>query len=392
MLKKILFYFNQGISDLFKNKGRSFLTSLGIIIGVYSVVLLLAVGEGLKVYISNQFESIGSSLIYVLPGKISDGGAGMVSGKKFAQNDYLRLRKGLPTSVVVPANTNSTTLESLTEKKSAVIVGSTREIFATLNCNPEKGRVFSKSEEVSGRKVVVLGAKIAEKLFNKSNPVNQILKIRDLRFKVVGVIEKKGTSDLDDHVFAPYKTVQVMNNDKTFMAFYIKPPTKEDTVVVAEKTKRILLKTYEADDFSVSTQEELLRTISCILNILNIGLAGIAAISLLVGGIGITNIMYVTVTERTKEIGIRRAIGATQKDILFQFLVQSVLLTTLGGVLALLLAFASALALYSFFPVTITQVGICLGFFVSFFIGVIFGVLPALKAAKLSPVEAIRYE
>jgi len=205
-------------------------------------------------------------------------------------------------------------------------------------------------------------------------------------------LKKKGTSDLDDHVFAPYKTVQLMNNDKTFMAFYIKPPNKDSTAVVVEKTKRILLKNLKADDFSVSTQEELLKTISGILNILNIGLAGIAAISLLVGGIGITNIMYVTVTERTKEIGIRRAIGATQKDILFQFLVQSVMLTTLGGIIALLFAFVTATILYALFPVTITQIGVCLGFFVSFFIGVIFGVFPALKAAKLSPVEAIRYE
>lgn len=396
-MKKIIFHFQEGIRDLYKNKGRSFLTSLGIIIGVFSVVLLLSLGEGLRLYISNQFESLGSNLIYILPGKISSGGASLLGGKKYTFRDYLKLKSGLINSIVVPITTKNVTVVATNKDESTSVLGATREIFTVRNLNLQKGRYYSKNEEVGGRKVVLIGPKIAEKLFRYVNPVGQTVKIQGLRFLVIGVLEPKGGGgfggpDLDNFLYIPYKAIWSITGDKSFASFYIKPERKEAIPLVVEKANKIMLKTYKVDDFSISTQKELISTISSIFSVINLMLVGIAAISLLVGGIGITNIMYVVITERTREIGIRRAIGATQKDILFQFLIQSVLLTTLGGLMAILLAYIVVFFVYPIFPATITIGSLFLAFFVSFFIGTIFGVFPAIKAARLSPVEAIRYE
>lgn len=394
---KFTLYLNEGIRDLFKNKGRTFLTSLGIIIGVYSVVLLLSFGEGLKVYINQQFESLGSNLIYVLPGKISGGGQGLLGGRKFTTTDFQRLRSRLSNAKVVPATTKNVSIETPSKTESISVAGSTVDFFTIRNLTLRDGRYFSRSDEASGRKVVVLGPKIAEKLFGSRNPVRQTVKIQGLRFLVVGITQSKGGGglggpDIDNYAFIPYRTAWVLSNDKTFLTFYIRPPDKESIPSIVEKTKTILLKNYKEDEFSVATQDELISTISGIFAVVNSVLVGIAAISLLVGGIGITNIMFVTVSERTKEIGIRRAVGAQESNILLQFLTQSILLTTLGGGLALLLAFLTNLVVNRFFPATITPAGMGLAFGVSFVIGVVFGVLPARKAAKMAPVTAIRYE
>jgi putative ABC transport system permease protein len=396
-MTKLGLYFREGISDLLKNKGRTFLTSLGIIIGVYSVVLLLSFGEGLKLYINQQFESLGTNLIYILPGKITGGSASFLGGKKFTYTDYQKLRTHLTNSQVVPVTTKNVSIETPAKTEATSLIGSTVEFFQMRNLTLREGRYFSRSDVGSGRKVAVIGPKIAAKLFGSRDPVRQTVKIQGLRFLVIGVIDSKGGGglggpDIDSYVFIPYKTAWILTNDKSFLSMYIKPPNKESIPSVVEKTKKIMLEKYKIDDFSVTTQDELIATISGIFAVVNSVLVGIAAISLLVGGIGITNIMFVTVSERTKEIGIRRAIGAQESNILLQFLTQSILLTTLGGGLALLLAFLTNLVISQFFPATITPVGMSLAFGVSFVIGVVFGVLPARKAAKMAPVTAIRYE
>ncbi|MFA6005625.1 MAG: ABC transporter permease [Patescibacteria group bacterium] len=396
-MTKLGLYFTEGINDLLKNKGRTFLTSLGIIIGVYSVVLLLSFGEGLKLYINQQFESLGTNLIYILPGKISGSSPSLLGGKKFTFSDYRKLRSLLNNSQVVPVTTKNVSIETPSKSESTSLMGSTVDFFGTRNLTLTEGRYFSRSDEASGRKVAVIGPKIAEKLFGNQNPVRKSVKIQGLRFLIIGVTEPKGGGglggpDIDNYVFIPYKTAWILTNDKSFLSFYIEPPDKESIPVVVEKATRLLLEKYKVDDFSVTTQDELIATISGIFTVVNSVLVGIAAISLLVGGIGITNIMFVTVSERTKEIGIRRAIGAQENNILLQFVTQSILLTTLGGTLALLLAFLTNLVINRFFPATITPIGMILAFGVSFVIGVVFGVLPARKAAKMTPVTAIRYE
>ncbi|MCR4326760.1 MAG: ABC transporter permease [Candidatus Roizmanbacteria bacterium] len=398
-MKRFWFYVREGIEDLKKNKGRSFLTSLGIIIGVYSVVLLLALGEGIKVYIQDTFESLGSNIIYVLPFKIENGpsGASSFNVKQFQARDYLILRTQIKDSLVVPLIDANVQAVSGSETVSTQIVGGTRDMFFLLNLTLEKGRYFSESESVSSRKVVVIGPDVAEKLFGKRNPIGERVTIDDLPFTILGVLEPKGGGglggpSLDLQIYAPYKTVQQINGNKFISAFYVQPSSDTSITAVVSRIETIMSRDRNSDELGVSTQEELIGTISSIFAVINTVLIGIAAISLLVGGIGITNIMYVTVTERTREIGIRRAIGAQKHDIMLQFLALSLLLTGVGGGIGLLLAYLSTLAIRIVFPATITPIAPIIAFGVSFAIGLVFGVLPARKAANLSPLEAIRSE
>jgi len=397
-MKGISFYFHEAITDIWINKGRSFLTSLGIIIGVYSVIMLLSLGQGLKVYIEQQFESLGTNLIFVVPGKLEGvkSSQSMIGGPKFTENDYRKLQSGLSEARVVPVILKSVVATSRKDQTTALLSGSTQDLSLVYNMQLQQGRFFSKSEELSGRKVIVLGSEVAEDLFATS-PVGQTLDINDLKFKIVGVLQPKGggglgDSSFDNHLYAPYKALYLLSNERDFYSFYIKTNSSEEIDLVQAKAERILLKNHEEEDFSLSTQDELLTTISDIFTMINFVLVGIAAISLLVGGIGITNIMYVTVTERTREIGIRRAIGAQENNILYQFLSLSLILTFMGGLIGIVLAYLTTLAVYQFFPATITLEAVLIAFAVCAVIGTTFGVFPARKAAKLSPVEAIRYE
>ncbi len=396
-MKRIWFYLRESIQDLKKNKGRTALTSLGIIIGVYSVVLLLALGEGIKVYIQDTFESLGSNIIYVLPFKLAAGGASSVNMKQFQAKDFTMLRTKLNDSLVAPVIDSNVQVQSKTETVSTEIDGSTRDMFSLLNLTIQEGRYFSESEAVSTRKVAVIGSKLAEELFDKRNPVGERIRIDELPFTIVGVLEPKGGGGLggpsfDSNVYAPYKSVQQINGTKNITSFMVQAQEDTNIELLVKRIEELLLRTRNADELSVSTQEELIGTISSIFAVINMVLIGIAAISLLVGGIGITNIMYVTVTERTKEIGVRRAIGAQKHDILMQFLVLSLLLTSIGGGIGLLLAYFTTLAIRIVFPATITPMAPIIAFGVSFVIGLVFGVLPARKAANLSPLEAIRSE
>jgi putative ABC transport system permease protein len=398
-MNQLIFYIKGAFNDLYKNKGRTFLTSLGIIIGVYSVILLLSLGEGLKIYIEDQFAALGTNLVYVIPGKInpSSGGASVMGGKLYTNSDLKKLEAGIPEALVVPVIMKNITLYSRLDSYSTSMVGSTKDIFTARNLDLVSGRYFSKSEELSGRKVIVIGSKVAEDFFGISNPIKQTIKIQNLRFTVVGVLASKGGGgfggpDFDAFVYTPYKAAYLFTSERKFASFYLRANQKEEIPQIVAKAQRIMLKTYEPDDFYIATQDELISTISGIFAVINSVLVGIGAVSLLVGGIGITNIMYVTVTERTREIGIRRAIGAEESNILLQFLSTSILITSLGGIVGIILAYATTLFLQNFFPATITPEAIFISFSVSVIIGIIFGVFPARKAAKLSPVEAIRYE
>jgi len=397
-MSRLLFYLKEAITDLKNNKGRSFLTSLGIIIGVYSVILLLSLGEGLKIYIEKQFDSLGTNLIFIIPGKLEGARSqnSAVGGAKFTYTDYQKLQRGLPEALVVPASLKNANVTNRQETLSTSLVGSTQGVATIYNLRTQSGRFFSRSEELSGRKVAVIGSKVASDLFS-GDPVGESVDINKIKFKIIGVLEPKGGGgfggpSFDDFIYAPYKSLYLLGSDRNFYTFYLQAESPDKVDITMAKAKRILLREYADDDFSLNTQEELLKTISGIFAMINSVLVGIAAISLLVGGIGITNIMYVTVTERTREIGIRRAIGALESNILMQFITLSVLLTFIGGLLGIGLAYLTSLLIYRFFPATITLEAVVIAFAVCGLIGVVFGVFPARKAAKLSPVEAIRYE
>jgi len=263
-----------------------------------------------------------------------------------------------------------------------------------MNIEAQYGRILTKSDIQSGSKVGVLGYTIAEKLFgDPRNAVGKTVRFEKQRYKVVGVSEKKGDNETDGAIFISYKaTYGSLNPDKTFWSLYLGVESEDAIPIAKKKAEEALLKRYNEDDFSVTEQSELLKSINQIFSIINTVLVAIGSISLLVGGVGIMNIMYATVTERTKEIGIRRAIGATQKDILNQFLAESIVLSIMGGLLGLILATLIVLIVRIFFPASINVFSVVVTLLISTAIGVIFGVFPARRAAKLPPIEAIRFE
>lgn len=395
--------FKSALVDFGKNKGRTFLTSMGIMIGVLSVVLLMAVGTGLKLFIKNQFDSLGTNLVYVIPGGVFNSRGGFSNnsgavGPIFTENDIARLKRLSIVEYVMPVYTKATTVTVEGKIEDGTIFATSEEVFPARNLKPDFGEVFSQSDNSGRNKVVVIGPKIATNLFgDKKLAVGKKIRIESQSYRVVGVLESKGGGgfggpDLDSFIYMPYKTAYTFNSDKKFVQILAK--ARSETEVPRLKTEITKELTYrlKEEDFSVVESTEILNAIGSIFGTLNVVLVAIAAISLVVGGIGILNIMYVTVTERIKEIGIRRALGARSSDILWQFLVEAVVLSVFGGFLGLGLAGLIVLAVQSVFPASISWQSVVLALGTSSGIGIVFGVFPAKKAADLSPIEAIRYE
>lgn len=394
------FILKSAFFDFSRNKGRTFLTSLGILIGVLSVVLLTAFGLGLKEYIRQQFESLGTNLIYVMPGDLKSGfaAASGIGGIKFTLRDSQNLARVPGVEFSLPMAVAMSKTQGDTDFKTYEVVGSSADIFEAMNLEIEYGDKYSKTDVSKSARVAVIGSKVATQIFNSADSaLGKKIRIESLSYKVIGIVKQKGGGGLggpsiDEHIYIPYTASSAYIEDKKFYAIYLKVSDNNDLQTVKNSIKTELLKEYKGDKFSVADQTEILSVISSIFNILNSVLVAIAAISLLVGGIGIMNIMYVTVTERIREIGIRRAVGATQRDILAQFLVEAVILSVFGGLSGLVLAFLITLAIKSVFPAYIDIQSVILALGVSSIIGIVFGVLPARKAAQLSPIEAIRYE
>ena len=397
-----LFILKSAVFDFSRNKGRTFLTSLGILIGVLAVILLVAFGLGLRKYIQQQFESLGTNLLRVVPGQILQGGSfrsgpGAFGTIRFDEKDVAILKRIKNAGYVIPVFSKTITIVGGGKNETGDLYASSADIFKGLNLKAKFGEIFTKEAVAKRSKTVVIGPKIAEKLFGSSSlAVGNKIKVEGQSFKVIGVLEPKGGGfggpDLDSFVYMPYKTAYIFNPDKKFLAIVVKTDTAESMDTVKAEIKTRLNKRYKEDDFSVIEQAELLSAISSIFSIINLVLVSIAAISLVVGGIGIMNIMYVTVTERIREIGIRRAMGARKVDILSQFLIESVILSLFGGFLGIFIAFLITLFIQQFFPAYIDLNSVLLALGVSSAIGIIFGVFPAKKAADLSPIDAIRYE
>jgi putative ABC transport system permease protein len=384
------------LEDFRRNKVKTALTSLGIMIGVMSVVLLIGLGLGLKNYIEGQFNSMGANLVMIMPGSgISGGtGAGIVGGAEFDERDVTNISRVPNTKYVIPMYFKSAGVEAGGEKKSAYILGVNEDYFSLMNKKLIGGELFTKSDVAAGAKIAVLGNKIAEDLFgNPGDAIGKTVRFENLRVKVIGVVEKTGDSEQDTGVIMPYKTTfGSINPKKTFWTIYVGVESKDQVQNVKDGIKEVLLKRYKADDFSVTEQSEILSTVNQIFGIINTVLIAIGSISLVVGGIGIMNIMYATVTERTKEVGIRRAVGATRRDILLQFLTESLILSVFGGLLGLIFASLIVLVVRIWFPAAINLFSVLITFGISSGIGVFFGVFPARRAANLTPIEAIRYE
>lgn len=403
-MQYFLFILKSALDDFRRNKVRTFLTSLGILIGVSSVILLMALGLGFKEYIRQQFESLGTNILIVMPGKILEGGSfsssseSSLTGARFEESDINRLKRIDGLSYVVPVFIKTVKTSSSESSEIGDLFATSSDIFVMRNLEAEKGVVFDKGDDEKKTKNVVIGPKIAIKLFSSTdNAVGKTLKIENVAFKVIGVLKSKGGGgfggpDFDSFIYMPFRSALSFNPDKKIFTIYLKASDENQIPQLKEDVKKSLVKNYDKDDFSVLEQNEILNAVSSIFAMLNSILVTIAAISLLVGGIGIMNIMFVSVMERTREIGIRRAIGATRKDILYQFLMEAVALSLAGGIMGLIFSFVTVMVIQRFFPALIDYFSVMTALIVSSAIGILFGIIPSRRAAYLTPVEAIRYE
>ncbi len=398
--------FKSAMISIMRNKLRSILTTLGVVIGVLSVILLTSIGNGLTVFVEKQFETLGSNLLIVSPGEIinEEGGfnqeaaALSLSTSKLSLADATALsRVGYPLGDVSPVIEGSVDIRSDQGKRKGFSVATSPEYSELRNTKTTKGRFFNDTDQSSSRKVAVIGSNIADKLYSGVNPVGQTVTINRIKFEIIGVAEPKssgsfGGPDIDSSVYIPITTARSALSQDKISYILVQALDKKEIDRAKDKISEVMGKRLEEEDFSVFDQAEILETIQTILATLTVGLAGIAAISLVVGGIGIMNIMLVAVSERTREIGLRKALGATPKNILTQFLIESAVLSTLGGIIGIILGMLGALAIKPFFPATPALNSVLLAFAVSLLTGIIFGVFPAKKAANLNPIEALRYE
>jgi len=333
----IFFVVKAALEDFRRNKTRTFLTSLGILIGVFAVVMLTALQLGLKQYINDQFAALGKSTLFVVPGKILSGGSfnatSALASIKFDNRDLLSLKRLKEIKEISPIFSKQTTAKSEKKSEDSTILFASEAFFDINGFKIQKGRLFDKTDIDKKAKVVVLGPKIAEKLFGTIEAaIDQKVAANSVNFTVIGITESKGGGgfggpDYDSYMFAPYTAGFIFNPAKNYSRFTIKFDESYSVSQVKEAIKKELLKRYDEDSFSIIEPGDILSAVNSIFGVLNIVLVAIASISLLVGGIGIMNIMFVTVSDKTKEIGVRRAIGARKKDILVQFIIESTILS-----------------------------------------------------------------
>ncbi len=386
-----------------RNVMRSFLTILGIVIGVAAVVTMVTLGNGATRSVSDQISSMGSNLLMVLPGQRF--GPGSAGAPDFKSRDVEAIRGQIAAaSLIAPVVIKSATAVFQAENWSTSVVGTNDDYFEAGNWTLADGRTFTDAELRAGKAVCVIGQTVREKLFGGQSPIGAPIRIKQFSCDVIGLLKAKGQSamgsDQDDTVVMPLRAVQrrlAGNQDISRLMISVRQGASIDAVkeqLTLLLRERRNISEAEDDDFRVMDTRQIAETLTATTKILTMLLGAVAAVSLLVGGIGIMNIMLVSVTERTREIGIRLAIGALEREVLLQFLIEAVVLSSLGGLIGILLATTASIALsnvmqmpYLFDP-TINL----LSFTFSAAIGVIFGYFPARRAARLDPIEALRHE
>ena len=396
------------IKALLRNKSRAFLTMLGIIIGIASVIAMVSLGQSSTLSVREQLSGMGSNMIMIMPGRQMRGGVNMgnSSAKSLDMKDLRSIEQNARyVAHVSPSVSTGAQLVYGSNNHPGQIQGVAPCYIDIRMYKLESGIMFTEEDVKTYNKVCVVGKTVVDNLFtNGENPIGQVVRFGSIPMKIIGVLESKGQNqmgqDQDDIVLAPYTTVQ-----KRFMAIthfnmlFASATSEEESELAATEITYILRANHkiaegEEDDFDIRTQEELLSTMSSVTQMLTMLLAAIASISLIVGGIGIMNIMYVTVTERTKEIGLRMAIGAQNRDIMLQFLSESVILSLIGGVIGIILGLILSYALSHIlnWPYVVSQTAIMVSFLVCAATGIFFGWYPAKKAANMDPIAALRYE
>jgi len=388
--------FRIALRALNANKVRSALTMLGVIIGVAAVILLVSIGTGVQSQITGQISGLGSNLLFAFPGSFEGGGGGPGGGiiKQFTTDDadYVQSRIGSQ-GVVIPSLQSAAQLRAGNRTKSTTLGGTDQNGDAAAG-SLETGRWFVRGEVVGTARVAVIGSDVRDEFFPGQDPTGREIDVSGQPFKVIGLLEAKGGSlggSQDNVVYVPYTTAQQILGTRDISAMLIEVNETDNIQAVKAQVERALTPRF-GDQFTVFTQEQTLGILSTLLGTLTAMLAGLASISLLVGGIGIMNIMLVSVSERTREIGIRKAVGARTYDILSQFVIEAMVLSILGGGLGILVGAGGAFALQKWIPAEVTFWAVALAFVFSAAVGVFFGVYPAYRASRLDPIEALRYE
>lgn len=378
------------------NRLRSSLTVLGVVIGVLSVVLLVSVGSGARAVVTAGVEDLGSNLLFVAPGTFEFGQ--VPTRSQFTLDDIedlsreLRDRARVTGSIASGERVRTDTGAAFTS-----VIGVTADFEDVVNRPVDRGEFLNESDVATGRRVAVLGASAAEGLFGGIDPIARNITIGGLRFRVIGTVEPLGTAlgvDRDSQVYVPLTAAQRLFGIRTIDSIFVRTDDRADLDAVTAAVGDVLSERFEPDEFSVLSQDEILGVAERILDTLTLVLAAIAGISLLVGGIGVSNIMLVSVSERTREIGLRKALGARTSEITRQFLVEAIVLCGIGGLLGAALGVGLSVAADRLTPVPaqVTWWSVGLAFGVSVFVGVAFGVFPARRAGRLDPVVALRRE
>lgn len=412
---KLLQNLLEALESLSANKLRSMLTVLGIVIGVAAVIAMLSIGRGAQAAITNQIESIGTNLIYISPGAIREGGVVSAPGAAGTLTlDDAEALMYLPNILTVAPETNGRAqIAYLGQNTNSRLIGTTPSYQILRNLTLADGSFISDSNLVTRSTVIVLGANVATQLFGStSGVVGQSVRLNGQPYRIIGVLEAKGGTSFfsqDDQVIVPLTTAQTrltggqfFRGANTINQINIQVDSSKNVTAAMSSVTETLRErhrtTADTDDFTVTSQQDSIDAVTSVTNTLSIFLGGIAGISLLVGGIGVMNIMLTTVTERTHEIGLRKAVGARRRDILLQFLVESVLLSLLGGVIGVAVGWSIArligqvqLSGNAITPV-VSLDSVLLATIFSMAIGLFFGIYPATRAAKLQPVDALRYE
>lgn len=392
---------------LLRNKMRSLLTMLGIIIGVGAVIAMVAIGQGAQVQVEAQISSLGSNILLVFPGTTTRGGvmAGAGTGSTITEEDGQAVKEQCPAvAYVSPLLRSGAQVVYANLNWGTVIQGGAVDFFSIRDFRLQSGDYFTEQDVRAATKVCLLGKTVIDQLFESADPVGQTVRIRNIPFRVIGTLQPKGQNamgqDQDDIIIIPYTTLQkrLMGHTRSW-GFIVSAVSKAQISTAQQQITDLLrvrhkLGPMDDNDFTIRTQTEIADAQSATANIMTILLASIASISLLVGGIGIMNIMLVSVTERTREIGIRMSIGARKRDILTQFLMEAIVMSLLGGLIGIAFGIggSSLVSKFAGWPTFVTANSIFLAVFFSMAVGVFFGYYPARKASGLNPIDALRYE
>jgi len=393
---------------LLRNKLRAFLTMLGIIIGVASVIAMVAIGQGSKQSIHDQLSSMGTNMLTVQPASNLNGGV-RIAGASFQTltSKDIDALKNHPQYITELSPSVSSKGQAINGALNwpTTMTGVSPEYLDIRKLSVKDGIPFTQNDVLTSAKVCLIGQTVIDNIFpNGENPIGKIIRFGHIPFQIIGVLSPKGFNtfgqDQDDILIAPYTTVQKRILATIYYSNIYASAASEDVtdLAVTEMTNKLRashrLRDSEDNDFTVRTQQELIATLSSTSGLLTVLLTVVAGISLVIGGIGIMNIMYVSVTERTKEIGLRMSIGARGKDILLQFLMEAILISITGGVIGVLLGFLSTqiVTMTLGWPTIISQSSVVLSFVVCAVTGIFFGYYPAQKASRLDPIEALRYE